>query len=178
MTAAESVSHLASSSSPEEWEVTAKTLFHNKRFLEASRCFERANSPREREVALAYYYREQASQTPYGRGTAESHRKLAFLKAANAFASSAQETILLSEMRAYYRIAAECYIQAAELKKAGEAYLLAKEHTLAAQTYRQGGLFDEAVDTVEKYKANIAAEEAEKICDVAKIHYFKENELE
>lgn len=57
-------------------------------------------------------------------------------------------------------------------------YLLAEEHTEAAKIFRRGGMFDEAVDTIDKYAEKIEPEAAEKIRDVAKIHYSLEQNIE
>ncbi|KAI0693657.1 hypothetical protein BC835DRAFT_1352925 [Cytidiella melzeri] len=178
VSAVDNVPRLATKSTSEEWAETARALFDNRRYLQSSRSYERADKLRERDVALAYYYREQARNTPRSRTTAVNPRQSAFLKAAGAFLMSAKAANLRSDMLAYYRNAAECYTEAEELQKAGKAYLQAEEHTRAAQVFRRGGYFDEAVDTIGKHRANIIPAEAEKIENVAKMHYFKQQDLE
>ncbi|KAI0089831.1 hypothetical protein BDY19DRAFT_992789 [Irpex rosettiformis] len=178
MSAVGSVPQLASSSKLEEWAEMAKTLFANKRYSQASRAFERAKMPREKDIAGAYHLREAAQRTPRSQNTVLNPREQAFHAAAEAFFLCAGLSPSRKERLAYYRIAAECYLEASELKKAAEAYILTEDHTQAAQVFRQGGLFDEAIDTIDQYKEQIQPIEAEKIRDVAKIHYSKEQDLD
>lgn len=133
---------------------------------------------REKDIAYAYYLREQARLKPNSRSTIDNPRKTAFVAAADAFSSSASSAILRSERQAYYRIAAECYVEASELPQAAKAYIYADEPTRGAQLYRQAGLFNEAVDTIERYKDHIGDVEANNIINVAKLHYFKQQDLE
>ena len=133
---------------------------------------------RERDVALAYFLREQARKIPRTRGMIANPRRSALLEAANAFRDAARAASLRSEKLAYYRIAAECYLEADNFEQAGKAYILAEEHTRAAQVFRQGGLFDEAVEAIENYRDKVNPQEAENILSVAKLHYFKNQDLE
>ena len=169
---------LATTSTAAEWADTARTLFDNRRYLQASRCYEKAAMPRERDVAYAYYLREQARLKPHSRSTVDNPRKAAFIEASTAFSLSAASAVLRSERLTYYRNAAECYLEAEELVKAAVAYIAAEDYTRGAQLYRQTGHFDEAVDVIEKYKAQVQETEAENIVKVAKLHYFTQQELE
>lgn len=172
------VPHLAISSRPDEWAAMARTLFDNKRYSQASRAFDRANMPRARDIADAYHRREMARRVPINSNSIVNHRGQAFLEAAQAFSLCADATHLPKERLAYSRNAAECFLEASEMKMAAEAYIRAEEHTKAAQVFRQGGLFDEAVDTIEQYVEKIEPADAEKIRDVARIHYSIEQNLE
>lgn len=161
-----------------EWAKTGKLLFDNKQFSQASQAFGKAGLFHEKDIAAAYYRREVAHRTPQGRSSASDPRRQAFLEAAEAFSLCANVTPLAKARLSYYRNSAECYQEASEIKKAGEMYLLAEEHTEAAKVFRKGGLFDEAVDTIDKYSEQIEPADAEKIRDVAKIHYSLEQNLE
>jgi tetratricopeptide (TPR) repeat protein len=178
VSAADNVPRLATTSTVEEWAETARTLFDNRRYLQAARSYERADRLREKDVAFAYYLREQARKIPHSRNTVDNPRKVAFVTAADAFMNSANAATLRSEKLTYYRLAAECYSDAEDLRKAAKAYIQAERHTRAAQTYRKGGFFNEAVDTIGQYKAHVDPEEADKILSVAKVHYFKQQDLE
>ena len=180
MAAIDRAPQLANSSTPEEWAEMARTLFDHKNYSQASRAFERAKMPRQRDIAGAYYLREMARRTSRTNSTSTSlgPKEQAFLIAAQAFCLCAELSRSQKEKFAYYRNAAECYLEASELKKAAEAYILINEHTKAAQIYRQGGLFDEAIDTIERYSEQIQPSDADKIRDVAKIHYSKEQDIE
>ncbi|KAI0089819.1 hypothetical protein BDY19DRAFT_1047690 [Irpex rosettiformis] len=172
------VTQLASTSTLEEWEKTARTLFDNKRYNQASRAFTRAKMWHERDIARAYQLREMAQCTPRSDDTVPNSREQAFLTAAEAFYLCAGVSPSRTGRLAHYRIAAECYLEALELKKSAEAYILAEEYTKAAQVFRQGGFFEQAIDTIDRYGEHIPLADAEKIRDVAKIHYSKKQDLD
>lgn len=177
-TAADEVPRLAMSSSSEEWAATARTLFDHRRYLQAVRCYERAAMARERDVAFAYYLREQARGTAKSKRTVDSARTLAFIEAAKAFLASASAANVRSEMLPYYRNAADCFVEAGEHKRAAEAYLHAEDFTRSAQYYRKAGSFDEAIDVIKTHPKDIPKGDANAIVSVAKLHYFKTNHLE
>ncbi|GJE94213.1 hypothetical protein PsYK624_103810 [Phanerochaete sordida] len=176
--AADEVPRLAMSSTPEEWAATARTLFDNRRYLQAVRCYDRAGMPRQKDVAYAYHLRERARGTEKTRRTTDNARILAFVDAAEAFAKSASVASAARERVAYYRIAAECFVEADDHRRAAEAYLRAEDFTKAAQHYRKAGLFDEAVNVVQNHRQSIPEKFADTIIDVAKLHYIKENRLD
>lgn len=165
-------------STAEEWAATARTLFDHRRYLQAVRCYERANLPREKDVAYAYYLREQARGTAKSKRTTDTTRTVAYVTAANAFLRSAAVALVREEKLAYYRNAADCFVEVDEYRKAAAAYLQAEEFTLSAQYYRRGGLFDEAVEVVQNHGDRIREKDAAAIIDVAKLHYVKESRLE
>lgn len=176
--AADEVPRLATSSTPEEWAATARTLFDNRRYLQARRCYERADLLRESGVAYAYYLREQARGTAKTRKTTDNARTTAFIAAAEAFLESATQPSTRKESVAYHRNAAECFIEAGDERRAADAYLRAEEFTRSAKLYRKAGSFDEAVHVVQTYRQKIAEDDAEAILDVAKLHYVKGNLLD
>lgn len=124
----------------------------------------------EKDIATAYHLRELAQRTPQGLITASDLRRQAFTKAAEAFSLCANMISSANAKRSYYRNSAQCYINAAEIKKAGEMYLLAEEPTEATKVIRQGELFDEAGDGLEKYTERIELADVEKVKGVTKIH--------
>src|ERR1700736_2747429 len=81
------VPQLAVSSTPEEWADFGKSLFLNKRYLQAMHCFERAGMHREVGVANAYSLREQARKISLVHR--QDSAKAAFLVAAEAFVECA-----------------------------------------------------------------------------------------
>ncbi|KAI0809044.1 hypothetical protein BC629DRAFT_1437282 [Irpex lacteus] len=172
--AADSIPRFAAESTTEEWGQMARTLFHHKHYAQASRSFERAAMPRQRDIAEAYHRRETARRMPLSRSTISNRRREAFHEAAEAYISSASVSHLPREIVAYYRNAAVCFIEASEMKRAGEAFILAEEYTRAAQTFREGGFFDEAMDTIDAHGERIRLVDANKIRNVAKIHYCKQ----
>ena len=176
--AADEVPRLAMSSTPEEWAATARTLFDNRGYLQAVRGYERAGMPRQKDVAYAYHLRERARGTEKTRRTTDNTRTLAFIAAADAFLKSASAASVRRETLAYYRNAAECFVEADDHRGAAEAYLQAEDFTRAAQHYRKAGLFDEAVGVVQQHGGHIPEKVANTIIDVAKLHYVKENRLE
>ncbi|THH32624.1 hypothetical protein EUX98_g1581 [Antrodiella citrinella] len=174
----DNVPQLATTSTPEEWAQTARALFDNRRYMQAVHSYERAGLLREKGVSYAYFLREQARAklVTTRLQPSDASRNEAYLAAAEAFLSSAK--VAPTEKLAYYRIAAECFSEGGEDGRAAEAYLSASEYTRSAQHYRKAGMFDEAVDVVQKHSEDIPSPSAEKIIDVAKIHYFTKNKLD
>jgi tetratricopeptide (TPR) repeat protein len=126
-------------------------------------------------MAGAYYLRAEARKCPAGNSRrAIEARKTAFLEAAVAFMDCAKEDKTL----AYFRIAAECFEDAGEDLQAAQIYRDAKEYTRSTELYRKLGNFDEAVDIVKKYKAEIRPEVVANVTNVARLFYFKEHKLE
>lgn len=173
------VPRLAVSSSPEEWEKSGKSLFQNKRYLQAMHCFERAGLKRETAVSHTYYLREQARSTlNHGSKQSLSLREKAFTIAADAFLSCALSAATMKEKKAYLRSAGDCFENALDDLKAAHAYAEAEEFTNAAKLYRKCAKFDEAVAIVTDHRPFIELEVAENIIDVARLFYFKSGELE
>ncbi|KAH8101589.1 hypothetical protein BXZ70DRAFT_104267, partial [Cristinia sonorae] len=180
-TPGDTVPQLATTSTPEEWAQTARILFDNRRYMQAVHSYERAGFVREKDVAYAYHLREMArAKVVASRAQAQPDiaRNEAYLTAAYAFLSSAKVAENRQERLAYYRIAAECFAEGDDFGKAGEAYLSAAEYTRSAQHYRKAGMFDEAVDVIKAHNKDIPEQAAEKIMDIAKIHYFTKNKLD
>ena len=168
------VPRLAMSSTAEDWAKTAQTLFNNRRYMQAMHCYERAGKVREKAVAHAYYLREVARTTPVSRGDTIS-QAAAFVTAAEAFIASAQAAI--TEQKAYYRIAAQCYVDSGDDYKAARAYALATEYTLAAQHYRKAGKFEDAVDVIRQHKARMQADVVKKIVDVSRLYFLRDKQV-
>ncbi|KAI6167428.1 P-loop containing nucleoside triphosphate hydrolase protein [Pisolithus thermaeus] len=122
------VSHLAVSSTAEEWAESGRSFFQHKRYTQAIHCFGRANMPREVRIATAYHLREVARATIGSALLTEQPR--AFAKAAEAFITCARETPGKEKLQ-YYRTAADCYVRAADDRKAADAYWDAEEYELA-----------------------------------------------
>jgi tetratricopeptide (TPR) repeat protein len=170
---------LAVSSSPEEWEKSGRSLFQNKRYLQALHCFERAGLSREVVVSRTYYLREQARLTPAGESRKNRQtRTAAFLVAAKAFLECAKAATNATYKRVYYRNAGDCFERAEEKGQAACAYLEAQEYTTAAKLFRGCAKFDEAVDVVKRYRQEMDAEIAQNIFDVARLFYFRGGELQ
>ena len=162
------------SSTAEDWAKTAQTLFNNRRYMQAMHCYERAGKTREKAVAHAYYLREVARTTPVTRRDT-STQAVAFIAAAEAFITSAQAAV--TEKKAYYRIAAQCYVDSDEDYKAAEAYLLATEYTLAAQHFRKAGKFEEAVNVIKQHKERMQVDVVERIVDVSRLYFLREKQI-
>ena len=167
------VPRLAMSSTAEDWAKTAQTLFNNRRYMQAMHCYERAGRTREKAVAHAYYLREIARTTPASRG--DTGKAVAFTTAAEAFIASAQ--VAVTEKKAYYRIAAQCYVDSGDDCKAAQAYSLATEYTLAAQHYRKAGKFEDAVEVIKQHKGRMQADVVESILDVSRLYFLREKQI-
>lgn len=173
------VPRLAVSSSPEEWEKSGRTLFSNKRYLQAMHCFERAGLNREVAVSNTYYLREQARSMPITNSKSGMlHRQSAFLAAAQAFVDCSGSAKSAKEKKAYLRSAGECFEQARDDYRAAQSYSQAEEYNTAVRLYRKCAKFDEAVAIVTHNRQEVDEEVAENIIGVARLFYFKGGELE
>ncbi|KJA29102.1 hypothetical protein HYPSUDRAFT_32443 [Hypholoma sublateritium FD-334 SS-4] len=173
------VPRLAVSSSSDEWEKSGRTLFSNKRYLQAMHCFERAGLGREVAVSHTYYLREQARLTPTSTSKqAMSTRQTAFAVAAEAFLECSESSRNAKERKAYLRSAGDCFEHAREEYKAAEAYSKAEEYNIAVKLYRKCARFDEAVNIVKANPHHVDVDVAENIIDIAKLFYFRGGELE
>lgn len=61
-------------------------------------------------------------------------------------------------------------------ERAGSFFLFAEEYTASAQAYRKADMFERAVHVVKQYE--VEPDVATSIVSVAKLHYFKEDEVE
>ncbi|KAI0757657.1 hypothetical protein C8Q80DRAFT_1092486 [Daedaleopsis nitida] len=175
----EPVPRLAVSSSKEEWAEAARSLFSKRHYSEAKLGFERAGLHHERDIALAYMLREEALSAPAVSrvGTGPSQSKL-FSQAAKQFKAVADAEESEPEKRAYYRIAAECFSRCGAHHRAGVSYRAAEEYTLAAQAYRKAGSFDDAVEIIKSHTDDVEPEVVQKIRDVSRLHYIREDKIE
>lgn len=137
--------------------------------------FERADRPREAAVAFAYYLREQARLIPQPTRLGNSEKSKAYIKAAEAFNSCAAnaEVGQKRQRTVWFRIAAECFVNAGEEGKAAESYVNAAEYTLGARYYRKAGMFEHVVEVIQKNQKKIDHDTAEQLMNVSKIFYFK-----
>ncbi|KAI0656844.1 hypothetical protein C8Q70DRAFT_1158814, partial [Cubamyces menziesii] len=167
------VPQLAASSTAEDWAKMALDLFNHRRYMQAMHCYDRAGLHREKAVAHAYHLREVA-RSALTKGNAAA-RTNAYNAAARAFMTSAQKAV--TERRAYYRIAAECYIQSGDDYRAAQAYQNAGEYNLAASHFRKAGKFEEAVEIVRLHKPQMSASIADSIVEVSKLYFLREKRI-
>ncbi|KIN94542.1 hypothetical protein M404DRAFT_380086 [Pisolithus tinctorius Marx 270] len=165
--------HLAVSSTPEEWAESGRLLFHHKRYTQAMHCFGRAEMPREMRITEAYHFRELARAT-VGVALASEQRQ-AFAKAADAFDKCGSEAPGRQKLQ-YYHTAAECYVRAADDRKAADAYLNAEVYELAAKHYRKAGIFDKTVDVLESYSKKISPDCADELLTVCRLYYCSKDD--
>ena len=142
--------------------------------MQAIKCYERAGLDRETKVAEAYYAREQAR----AKVKDDTSRIPAFRAVAAQFRDCAAISNKRKEKSAYYRIAAECYLAATDIRRAAQAYLDAGEYTLSAQYFRKANAFDKAVEVVQTHEPFVDTDVAESILSVAKLYYCREKILE
>ncbi|KAL1759125.1 hypothetical protein FB107DRAFT_257938 [Schizophyllum commune] len=177
----ENAPRLAVSSSPDEWKETAVELFKLERYMQAKMCYERAGSLVEAAISHAHYLRQQAALKPsVGHKNALAERQEAFAEAANAFAECAltAETAGQKERQeAYYRAAANAYLEANDEASAARAFIKAGDFAEGAQLYRKLGNFDETMRVVRTYRSQIDETLAEKLTNVSRLYYFQAKEF-
>ncbi|KAI0369977.1 hypothetical protein BV20DRAFT_330785 [Pilatotrama ljubarskyi] len=171
---------LAVTSGRDEWEEVAWSLFQKHQYSEAELAFERAGLRRQKQVAHAYSLREQALSAPAGSGI--NGRRLAlqadrFAAVADAFTQSAEEAVGADDKQSYHRIAGEYYARAGNDHKAGAAFYLAGHYESAAKHYRAAGMFEEAVDVVQRHKEDVSTPVSEGIISVARLQFLRTNEV-
>ncbi|KAI6153131.1 hypothetical protein BKA82DRAFT_4349614 [Pisolithus tinctorius] len=156
-----------------KWAESGRLLFHHKRYTQAMHCFGRANMPREVRIAEAYHFRELARATV---GVAlPSEQRRAFAKAADAFDNCGREAHGRQKLQ-YYHTAAECYIRAANDRKAADAYLNAEAYELAAKRYRKAGIFDKTVDVLKSYSKKMSPDCADELLTVCRLYYCSKDD--
>ncbi|KAI5986328.1 hypothetical protein EDD15DRAFT_2373322 [Pisolithus albus] len=162
------VPQIAVSSTPEEWAESGHSLFQLERYMQAMRCFWRANMPREVRIAEAYHFREVARATIGAANLSEQRR--AFAKAADAFVTCGSEASGREKMH-YYRTAAECYIRAADDRKAADAYLNSEEYELAANYCHKAGMLDKTIDVLASHWEKVSRTCADELLTVCRLYY-------
>lgn len=154
-------------SSPEEWLMQGKALFHNAKYAQAIHCFRRADASEEFRIATAYYLREQAQRTL----TDKKGRLRKYQDAARAFKTCAIESERQKDV--FHRRAAECYVNAEKYDLAGEAFLAAKRYNDAAIYFKEAASFEKALDVVMLHGTEIDDDVAESVKNVARILYMR-----
>ncbi|KAI6137065.1 hypothetical protein F5141DRAFT_66436 [Pisolithus sp. B1] len=167
------VPQLAVSSTPEEWAESGHSLFQHKRYIQAMHCFERADMPCAVRIAEAYHFRELARATIGVCLLSEQQR--AFAKAANAFVTCGGEAPGREKLQ-YYRTAAECYIRAADDRKAADAYRVAEEYEVAAKRYYKAGIFNKTVDVLTSHSKKMSHDCSDELLTVCRLYYCSKDD--
>jgi hypothetical protein len=139
-------------------------------------CFERAYLSRETAVAKAYYLRELALNFSLGSRQSGNSRSKAFRFAADAFIDCT--TVATNQKHTYFVNAGDCYERSGSHLQAAEAYLDGRQFTRAAQSYLKAHLFDEVVEVINAHRGEMDAEVVEDLTGIARLFYFKEQQLE
>ena len=147
-------------------------MFFNKRYAQASIAFRRAERDREAAICDAYLLREKARLVST---TTSAARIKAFATAANAFVTCARDSPpkQVTERLAYYGAAGECYLEARDLKNAGDYYRMAEKYSEAALAYRDAGQFSKMVEVITRYGDTLDSGLLERLTMVARMYYFK-----
>ena len=147
-------------------------MFLNKRYAQASVALQRAGRSREAAICDAYLLREKARSI----STATSAARIkAFVIAAKAFTTCAEDSPskMVNERLDHYGIAGECYLEARDLKSAGDSYCMAERYDEAARAYREEEYFDEMVDVITRHEDVMDSGLVERLTMVARVYYFK-----
>ncbi|KAJ7153648.1 P-loop containing nucleoside triphosphate hydrolase protein, partial [Mycena filopes] len=166
----------ATSSTAVEWEVRARSMFESERFSQAKLCYERAKMPREAAVAQAYHLRELATQVPNGHREVDA-KKAAFLSAANAFVTCAENDVGTAG-RIYLRRAGECFEHGGDIGKAIKAHSKARHFDRVVELYRTANQFDQAIDIIEGHRQDINPKLAEEVTSKARFFYLEKGQIQ
>ncbi|KAF8594569.1 hypothetical protein BDV93DRAFT_549191 [Ceratobasidium sp. AG-I] len=162
---------LGASSSEAEWAKSGRLLFNKGLYPQAIFCFEKANLPRERDIASAYQARKEA-RLLLSKSVDRQIPRIAFSNAANDFLSCAFRSNGKQQTSCYLR-AAECFLQAEEWKSAAEAFFAANEFDRSAKNYRRAGCFSEAVDVVKNFRDKVQKGVADDIIAIARLEFLR-----
>ncbi|KAJ2932243.1 hypothetical protein H1R20_g4868, partial [Candolleomyces eurysporus] len=175
---------LAQSSTPEEWDTTGRTLFTNRRYLQAMHAFERAGRAREVKISHTYHLRDTARSIQVFGKTASSTRRDAFRSAAESFLECSRGSEG-KERCVFFHSAAECFEEAGncgdnmkDYRRAARAYEDAKEYDPALRLYKETEMFDEAVRVTQNHQGEVDEELANDVRQMAKLYYLKHWEFE
>ena len=132
----------------------------------------RAGENQDAAICDAYLLHEKALSIP---ATTSTARIQAFITAANAFIVCAQDTPYeeADERLSYYEAAGECYLEARDLKSAGDSYLMAEQYAIAARAYQKGGYFNELVDMIAQHRDVLDIGLLERLTKVVQLHRFE-----
>jgi tetratricopeptide (TPR) repeat protein len=133
------------------------SLFYNKNFSEAALSFRKACRYREAAIADAYNLKEQARLTKSSNSIGTEKTVKAYKLAAEALQECAENTNREKQMprQRHFKAAADCWIHAGEFVIAAKTYMKASKYELCVDAYRRAGMFDEAVEVVEKHRSDI-----------------------
>ncbi|KAI6141395.1 hypothetical protein BKA82DRAFT_2640811 [Pisolithus tinctorius] len=161
------ICHYAEKSTPEQWAASGYKLFNAAQFQEAGRCFERANLPRQLQVARAYGLYEIAMST-----VEAGKRQKALIDAAEALVRCADEAPG-TEKTDFYGDAARCYALADNTDDSARFYIKADDFTGAAEQYRKADRFGDIVDILDRHPEKITTTCRNKLLYVCVVHYYR-----
>ena len=146
--------------------------------MQAMYAYQRAGLTQEKTIAEAYHLRVLAEQKAAAASSGDTEQANAFVKAARAFANAAEVVDGAQLKRTYYRICAECFVNAGDSASAASFFERAAEYDLSAKQYRAAGSFDDAVRLTKTYEAEMQPTVVESIIDVSKLFYLKSGDIE
>ncbi|KAF8336966.1 P-loop containing nucleoside triphosphate hydrolase protein [Cantharellus anzutake] len=165
---------LATTSTIDEWYSTGRTLFPRSLFAQAASCFEKAQRPDSRDIALAYQRRKDARSLPLG-----EQRLVAFKVAGSAFEACAQ--LPSAGVPTLRRRAGECFAEGGDFASAGVNFEAAGNITDAALNYHKAQRLDDAARLVRPPDGTSSLVEEPtrgKILDSVKLQFLRRSELE
>ncbi|KAJ2926880.1 hypothetical protein H1R20_g10209, partial [Candolleomyces eurysporus] len=177
------VPRLAQKSDPEEWATAGRTLFTNRRYLQAMHAFERAGRAREAKISYTYSLRDTARSIRVISKENITAKRNALCSVAESFLKCAQDS-KGKERRVFFHNAAECFEEAGscgdsmdDYERAARAYKDAKEYNTAVRLYKKTEMFDEAVHIIKNHRQEVNKGLANNVEEVARLFYFKKKDF-
>jgi hypothetical protein len=146
-------------------------MFASKSFTEAIHCFSKANRPELVALSYAFHLENQAETMVLTSPKQDVLRRQAYEDAANAFLACPLHEDIEREVPLQH--AGDCFLNAKRLKDAACAYLSAGLYEKATLVFRQGEMFDEAVDVIKRHRQHISNSVVDEIMDVARLYFLK-----
>jgi len=166
---------LAASSSPEDWERRAWSMFHEQQYSEAMLAFVRAENPQQSAVARAYHLREEAMDTAYT--ASKSQKRKRHDSAAEAFRECGRSAAKQSDKEEFFDLAGKLYRDADDFEKAAEMFKQASKFHEAVQCMRTAKMFDAALLIIREHPQEVQKRTADETLFDACMSCLKNNDL-
>jgi hypothetical protein len=169
------IAEFAVPSKPEDWTETAEALFSNNQFSDAFDGYQKAHMYREAAIAHAHHLEQESRQIPHRRA---SHRIRAFVKAAEAFLACASGQTSPDERTVFLRRAGQCFVEAKKHDLAAKAYADALMFTEAVSQYRLAHMLDKAMAIIRARRDSIKDDIAEGVIETARYAWTSDQKFE
>lgn len=159
-------------SSADDWTKQGRRLFTNGSYSQAAFCFEKADMPWWQGVAELYHKRHAAEQMPL----TQPGRDTVFRTLGRSFWVSAGTAFSSEDGQDLYLQAANCFVEAREHVLAAQGFVRCQRYTEAVLQYRSAELLDEAMEIIDRHKADVDQDVTDTIVYLAQLAYTRKRD--